>query len=275
MELGLNPTTYIRNRALYSVNLPLAPAAMKTTNTGNTFIKNTYDEATGVLRTTDGLIFYFDAAKDESYPGTGTTWLDLTPNKLNATPNGLIPPVWDYATSSFSYQAGNLTQQPLLLPDSTLLNSTSFTYEAWVMQRNFNTNNEYNNQLFGREVYATSGFRCGVTGDGRPVFWTSQSGGTFFVYSSITTTLNRFYQLVVTYNSTTGAGTMYINGVVASTGTGTYIVPPANIRLGIGAGVGGTYDQIGNIGTFIMYNRSLNQQEVIDNFNGQRSRFGI
>lgn len=26
---------------------------------------------------TDGLVFYVDAANDNSYPGTGTTWSDL------------------------------------------------------------------------------------------------------------------------------------------------------------------------------------------------------
>ena len=34
---------------------------------------------------TDGLVFCLDAANARSYPGTGTTWTDLTANKYNGT----------------------------------------------------------------------------------------------------------------------------------------------------------------------------------------------
>ena len=271
IEQATSPSIYVRTGA----NAIIANTFnQRTVNTGNTYIRGNYDEVTGTLGTTNGLVAYFDAAKSESYPETGTTWFDLTPNKLNAIPSGSTPPVWDYSTSSFSYQAGKLTQQPLVLPLSTLLNSSSFSFEIWVKQREFNVNNEYNNQLFGREVYLTSGFRCGVISDGRPRFWTDQSGGTLVLNSSIYTTLNKFYQLVVTYDSSTSSGKMYVNGVSAASATGTISIP-TSVPLGVGAGVGGTYDQIGNVGSFIIYNRAISQQEVIDNYNAQRTRYGI
>ena len=34
---------------------------------------------------TDGLILALDAASPKSYPGSGTTWYDLTTNSLDAT----------------------------------------------------------------------------------------------------------------------------------------------------------------------------------------------
>lgn len=35
--------------------------------------------------TTDGLMLYFDAANSKSYPGTGTTWTDISKNYFDAT----------------------------------------------------------------------------------------------------------------------------------------------------------------------------------------------
>ena len=40
---------------------------------------------TGPHIITDGLILALDAASPKSYPGSGTTWYDLTTNSLDAT----------------------------------------------------------------------------------------------------------------------------------------------------------------------------------------------
>ena len=34
---------------------------------------------------TDGLVLYLDAANTKSYPGSGTTWRDLSKSQLNGT----------------------------------------------------------------------------------------------------------------------------------------------------------------------------------------------
>ena len=43
---------------------------------------------TSVVR--DGLVLYLDAANSKSYPGSGTTWFDLTGNNNNAILNGNV-----------------------------------------------------------------------------------------------------------------------------------------------------------------------------------------
>ena len=37
------------------------------------------------LIVTDGLVMYLDAANPKSYPGTGTTWTDISRNNNNGT----------------------------------------------------------------------------------------------------------------------------------------------------------------------------------------------
>jgi hypothetical protein len=150
--------------------------------------------------------------------------------------------------------------------------------EVWVKQVAFNPNNEYYNVLLSRELYLTAGFRCGVVADGRPVFWTNQSGGNFSLTSSIFTTLNRFYQLSITYDVDQKVCNMYVNGALAGTQRNAIcLIPPVTpyvIALG-GAGAGGTNDQIGNIGNFMYYNRPLVASEVLQNYSAIRGRYGI
>ena len=68
---------------------------------------------------TDGLVFYVDAANDNSYPGTGTTWSDLIGGNDGALTNGptyssanggsiVFDGVNDYTTVSVS-TSGDIT----------------------------------------------------------------------------------------------------------------------------------------------------------------------
>jgi hypothetical protein len=168
--------------------------------------------------------------------------------------------------------------QSLVLPTSPLLSTPSFTMEVWVKQVDFNPNSFYTNLLITREVYLTSGFRFGVASDGRPVFWTDQSGGNFLLASSIFTTLNRFYQVSITYDVDQKICNMYVNGALAGTQRNAIcLIPPVTVSaIALGAAsAGGTNDQIGNIGNFMYYNRPLVASEVLQNYSAIRGRYGI
>jgi hypothetical protein len=264
-----------------SSTTPVTNFVKRDTANGVSMVTSEFDERNGVLDQVvdSSLIVNLDAAKAESYPGSGTTWFDTTPNKLNAIPvvYATTPPTWEYSTNSFAYRRG-MAVQSLVLPTSPLLSTPSFTFELWVKQVDFNPNSFYTNLLITREVYLTSGFRFGVASDGRPVFWTDQSGGNFLLASSIFTTLNRFYQVSVTYDVDQKICNMYVNGALAGTQRNAIcLIPPvtvAALALG-GAGAGGTNDQIGNIGNFMYYNRPLVASEVLQNYSAIRGRYGI
>jgi hypothetical protein len=277
IEEGAGPTDYVQttNTGRIATNF-----VKRDTANGVSLVSSEFDERNGVLDQVvdSSLIVNLDAAKPESYPGSGTTWFDTTPNKLNATPGGATtPPTWEYITNSFAYRRG-MAVQSLLLPTSPLLSTPSFTFELWVKQIDFNPNSFYTNVLLSREIYLTSGFRFGVASDGRPVFWTDQSGGNFLLASSIFTTLNRFYQVSVTYDVDQKICNMYVNGALAGTQRNAIcLIPPVTVSaIALGAAsAGGTNDQIGNIGNFMYYNRPLSASEVLQNYSAIRGRYGI
>jgi hypothetical protein len=54
------------------------------------------------------LVAYYDASITSSYPGTGTTWYDISGNNLNMTAiSSSTFPIWDGSTYSFNFNGTN------------------------------------------------------------------------------------------------------------------------------------------------------------------------
>jgi hypothetical protein len=78
----------------------------------------------------------------------------------------------------------------------------------------------------------------------------------------------------MTYNGnglSTGNIFFYKNGVQLTTTNG----GSAGLANQTGLQIGGNYFLDGNVYNFIMYNRALSASEVLQNFNAQKSRFGL
>jgi hypothetical protein len=92
--------------------------------------------------------------------------------------------------------------------------------------------------------------------------------------SSYVPTLNTWVHIAVALGSN-GTYYLYANGELQQTVTGfLYGGTPSN-RLGIGAYAGGVEPYQGSISSVQIYNRALSQSEVQQNFNSQKSRFGL
>ena len=66
---------------------------------------------------TNGLIVQLDASKSASYPGTGTTWFDITSsNNGTLTPTGTPP---TYTAASPTYFSFDGTNQYVNIPDTS------------------------------------------------------------------------------------------------------------------------------------------------------------
>ena len=73
---------------------------------------------------TDGLILALDAASERSYPGTGTTWYDLSGNNFNFTfGSGLS---WN-SIGTFS-----MTSNTGAVLNATITSSTTCTMQFWI-----------------------------------------------------------------------------------------------------------------------------------------------
>jgi hypothetical protein len=208
---------------------------------------------------TNGLVLSLDASIDGSYPGSGSTWYDLSPYGNKGTlQNG---PTYNSANGgSLIFDGSN---DYCTAGNSTRLAPTNVTVSAWVKPSSFT------NQ--GNIVSKSSnlGYRMRFQSNG--AFWMYANGNT--ITSPSTYSINNWYHTVGVF-STTGLR-MYVNGsLVQSNGTA---FAPSYLIFNFYVGAFSTTQELfqGNIGYVGVYDRALDQTEITQNFNAQRTRFGI
>ena len=225
---------------------------------------------------TDGLVLCLDAANPKSYPGSGATWFDLSGNNNNGT---LVNnPSVAGGSVTFNYlnsQQVNFSSAPSL----QFLNRAPYTLEAWVYPtRNPDANNWTG--IFDRESNLGSGrdgYNLYFLGSATTETYFSSdrwATGTLTIPSILvdsSQSVNNWNHIVVTYDGTNVA--IYRNSVlgqsIASTGNITNNVKTLNI------GVRGGQFFDGNVSNAKIYSKALSIQEIQQNFNAARGRFGI
>jgi hypothetical protein len=91
-----------------------------------------------------------------------------------------------------------------------------------------------------------------------------------------TTVLNTLFFVFATVDSNNT--TLYVNGTQVNQTTGITLNPnPQSSEFAVGARVNTAYNGYfkGNIYQFQIYNRALTAQEILQNYNAQKSRFGL
>jgi hypothetical protein len=216
---------------------------------------------------TNGLVLNVDAGFTPSYSTSGTTWYDLSYEgnngtltngpTFNSTDGGSIvfDGVDDYATAGnfFTYQTFtiNLWVKPgsSQITYADIIDNNHTGAQNWVCQQNENDLNQYQFGVFG------SSFQNSLTG-------------------TFTLTSNIWVNLTFTFDGDKVRG--YINGSLFGTGDslGTtihYAAPTFNI----GRWNSGGRNWNGQYGMISVYNRQLTSQEILQNYNAQKSRFGL
>jgi hypothetical protein len=222
---------------------------------------------------TNGLVLSLDAAKRDSYPGLGTVWRDISGNGNNGTltngptfnsDNGgaiVFDGVDDYA------DLGNI-----------LFNSASVsTLDLWV---------NFPSMAVNKYIMSK-----GSAGDGIYTFimYTGpgpSGGGSSYIrfamgnQSSVTSTIieygslnwGQWYNFTFTYNGSFVTGYRNASTPLSSALTGNLYTTTTPIYLARDKyGVTGTC----NIASFKIYNRALSASEVLQNYNAQKSRYGL
>ena len=215
---------------------------------------------------TQGLVLNLDAAIKGSYPGTGTTWTDVSNNGNNGTlTNGPTFSLADYGSIVFDGVDDFVSGSGVFL-------STQGTITVW-----FKTSNTYpNNYLLSLPFTSANnnGFDLGFGGTTtfRGII-TTTNGFAEITYST-TYSDNNWHMGALTYNGTSAI--LYYDGVArnsAST-TGT-IRQQANGEFNVARfGSFGAY-VAASISNATVYNRALSASEVLQNFNALRGRYGI
>jgi hypothetical protein len=290
VEVGTTATNYIS-----MTSVPSAPYVQRIDNTGLHRVAGQYDEWTGVLATTNGLVTYLDAAVPASTTGSQTQWNDIsgTGYGLNATyQNFQSLSTYNPALQAYNFNAppsgtgGGLQGFQFGTSATSYLRTPYFTMEIWVRHVAFNAGGKYNNYYTNWESYPYTGFRFGAgtpnslatDTTAAPIFWTNQSGGNFStaVTGTYPILLNTWCQIAVTYDGYNC--NVYVNGTLYSTQANAVYVPgpPYNVNsFNIGGNDEGIQSWNGQMSIFRWYSRALSASEVADNFAGNRRRFGI
>jgi len=206
---------------------------------------------------------YYDAGNINSYPGSGSTWRDLSGNSNNVT-----------LTGAYSYNASGYITFPgsaYGYNNSDILSKSAYTKQVWVKFSTFATEN---NIISGADI--TPGPQS------QHAFWLNSSNG--IVQSGHNGTWNRviapstpalstgtWYNLTVTYSNTNG-WVLYTNGQQVATNSNTDTFTGTGLYQ-IGA-YNGLYYLKGDVAIALIYNRALTLAEVQQNYNTDKARFG-
>lgn len=208
---------------------------------------------------TSGLVQYLDAENIRSYPGSGATWIDLSGNGNNATLIGTVTHTTDNGTSVFSLPGTTGNRIDASGPNLTSSNFTVIcATRATSSQNGRIVSAGANNWLLGHHddeayKYYAEGW---ISNPGL----NNQNGQVWRVYCG-------------TGNIGASSYSLYVDGehiVTNSNGT----AGPNGWSIGRWQGSNSQYTPA-MISFLICYNRVLTSQEIQQNFNALRGRFGI
>ncbi len=226
---------------------------------------------------TSGLVLSLDAANVKSYPGSGTTWRDLSGNSNNGTlTNG---PTFSSANGGSIVFDG--TNDYVATPIQNL--DRPCTFSTWV---NFNNLTGFQT-LIGQDTSASiirGRFyfqKAGATSGGLILnvvnFSIVLSSNSIVIANAINPVVtNQWYNYSAVLTTTTLA--LYENGILQNTvnDSNTFLTPNTTITLNAGYYNNSIVDYInGKSSSFQIYNRALSATEISQNYNAVKSRFNL
>lgn len=212
-----------------------------------------------------GLQLYLDASNSTSYPGTGTTWYDLSGNSNDVAMqnaesisynNGAIKYFTTGSTGWFS--KASTTNLPT--------GNTSYTFSVWIqLASSWSANGFISIGPFGAGDQSNA-FRTTNTNGYVNYWWGNDLGAT-----SALTPATQWFNAVAKFDGTTRS--IWINGVQqASDAPSGHNVTTSALQV---AKTTGSEYLNGNIGQALIYNRALSDTEIADNYNNTKTSFGL
>ena len=202
----------------------------------------------------NGLTLCLDAGNSKSYPGSGTTWTDLSGRGNTGTLINMDGT--NFSSSNGGYLTFDATNEYITSTFSTT-SGQAVTYAGW---------------LYSTETVTYRNFVDSVTA--RPMIWWNNSGQIEFDAAFYTTPAvyrNQWVYVSLSKPSGSSSASYYVNGVLV--GSGSAYTTPALTPTWFNRAAAQTWR--GNCSYVQAYNRALTAAEIQQNFNATRSRYGI
>ena len=301
---SLVPVSYPGDGVTMSINVN-GGTTLSVTGSTNTTISASFLVGAGKTYKITGSIVYnqppdttlkvwLDAGNASSYPGSGTTWYDLTTNGNNLTLHG--GPVYNSTTGSFYFPNSTSVYANNTSLSNTSIGMGSFSTEIWERYKGATTDGNYyqgyewgmldgsNYHLGGAGMaYGDAGLNDNELyeriGGIRLADIIPAYGDSGITYKK-STDYNIWRQVVVTRASGSGDVNMYVNGTLYKTINGMYtgtVNSPASLYVGSNnlSSPFGTQPFNGDIAIFKLWtDKVLTSAEVSASFNTNKSRFG-
>jgi len=223
----------------------------------------------------DGLVLALDAGNTKSYPGSGTSWSDLSGNGNDATlTNG---PTYDsLGGGCFDFDGSNDFAE--VSDNSTLDMETAWSIETWCRREGSPGGATFAKIISKWENYflaldfsnGANIYGCVGTGTGH----TCLGNGT---ERDNELPLNAWAHLMITYSESSGVARIYYNGTQIESWNAS-ATASSNSPLSIGCrSQSGVQDQYfnGKISVARVYNKALTASEVTQNYNALKGRFSL
>jgi hypothetical protein len=215
-----------------------------------------------------GLTYYIDAGISESYPGSGTTWNDLSTNNYTST-----------LTNGPTYNTGNGgvivfdgSNDYVNGGNRTIAVSSGFTIDMWLRLGANNRQQGFfgftNYPAFITNFWMNTNnlmrFELGINAD----IFASPS-----VNSTSTFSTGVWYHVVGT--ATNSALSIYVNGSFQASTSISQTITQMTGTISVGSYSTAAFYGNASISNTKLYNRALTAAEVLQNFNATRKRFNV
>lgn len=216
---------------------------------------------------TNGLILYFDAANKFSYSGTGTSWVDISGNGNTGTL--LNGPTFN------SENAGGLVFDGI--NEYVNLLFTNPKEETIIVWTKSNTST-WNNFGFISSSRAQNGHIIHPNQGTTTVdFYILNSGGGYTQIGGVTPSQIMTPNMYSITTNGSNSHKCYLNGVLRGTSTTSITRTSTPSIAGYVVAKDDYYSRYGNATFYLVmrYNRELSSQEILQNYNSMKGRFGI
>lgn len=222
---------------------------------------------------TDGLIVHLDAANTKSYPGSGTTWTDLSGNGNTGSLNN---------SQSFSSNNGgyiiNSNYQNISITQNSTINDHSGNYTYEFMCRPPSQSAYLYPRFFANCNWLETGLHLAGTSNASDIsmgFGWHFGGSGYGAVGVSNGAYNKWYYFAFSRIGTTYyAYCFYENTIITDSGSLTFDLSNSN-GIRIGANRSGSETCLEHVAFFRRYNIGLTQEQIYQNFYASRGRFSV